>query len=409
VSFRAFDPERDREAAHRIWMEVGWLEKEKTEAADIFIAACRAMVAEVEGAAECLVLSAPGSLRYLEEDLSLAGVTSVTTSRIARKQGLARRLTARVVAADAADGALVSGLGMFEQGYYNQLGFGTGSYERWVGFDPARLRIPVKARVPRRIAGDEWAAVHAARLARLRGHGACNLSPAGITRGEIMWMSKGFGLGYYDGPGGTLSHHVWLNAREIENGPYSVRWTSYQTYDQLLELLALIRSLGDQVHLVNMLEPPGIQLQDLIEQPFKQHRISEKSRFEAGTQAGAYWQVRINDLVGCLEQTYLKGDGVRFNLALHDPIVRFLDGDVPWRGVGGEYIVTLGPRSGAEPGRDETLPTLACSVGAFTRMWLGVRPATGLAVTDELKGPEGLLRELDWALRLPEPNLDWDF
>ena len=37
-------------------------------------------------------------------------------------------------------------------------------------------------------------------------------------------------------------------------------------------------------------------------------------------------------------------------------------------------------------GRDETLPTLTCSVGAFTRLWLGVRPATGLAVTCRLAG-----------------------
>ena len=100
---------------------------------------------------------------------------------------------------------------------------------------------------------------------------------------------------------------------------------------------------------------------------------------------------------------------MRFNLALHDPIERFLDEGAPWRGISGDYVVALGPHSGAELGRDETLPTLTCSVGAFTRLWLGVRPATGLAVTDELEGPEELLRELDGVLRLPEPKLDWDF
>jgi hypothetical protein len=409
MTFCAYDPDRHREAAHRIWIEIGWIEKDKTGIVDLTINAGRAMVAEVDGAAECLVLSAPGSLRYLEEDLAFAGVTGVATSRIVRKQGLARRLAAHVVAADAAEGALVAGLGMFEQGYYNQLGFGTGGYEHWIGFDPARLRVPAKARVPRRIAADDWAVVHASRLGRLRGHGSCNLNPADITRAEIVEMDKGFGLGYYDGPGGSLSHHVWLSAREVESGPYTVQWTSYQTYGQLLELLALIRSLGDQVHLVRMREPPGIQLQDLVEQPFKQRHISEKSRFETGTRANAYWQVRINDLAGCLERTHLRGGEVRFNLSLHDPIERFLDEGAPWRGIGGEYVVVLGPDSGAESGRDEALPTLAASAGAFTRMWLGVRPATGLAVTDELQGPEELLRELDWTLRLPEPRLDWDF
>jgi len=90
-------------------------------------------------------------------------------------------------------------------------------------------------------------------------------------------------------------------------------------------------------------------------------------------------------------------------------LVGFLDDDAPWWGVSGDYVVTLGPTSSAEPGRDVALPTLTASAGAFTRMWLGVRPATGLAVTDELSGPQGLFEELDWALRLPDPKPDWDF
>ena len=48
-------------------------------------------------------------------------------------------------------------------------------------------------------------------------------------------------------------------------------------------------------------------------------------------------------------------------------------------------------------------------MGAFTRLWLDVRPATGLAVTDELAGPQELLEELDWLLRLPDPKPDWGF
>ena len=35
-----------------------------------------------------------------------------------------------------------------------------------------------------------------------------------------------------------------------------------RTYDQLMELLALIKQLGDQVFAVSMSEPPGIQMQD---------------------------------------------------------------------------------------------------------------------------------------------------
>jgi hypothetical protein len=71
--------------------------------------------------------------------------------------------------------------------------------------------------------------------------------------------------------------------------------------------------------------------------------------------------------------------------------------------------VRLGPTSGARSGREDALPTLTASVGAFSRLWLGVRPATGLAVTDGISGPPGLLAALDSLLRLPTPQPDWDF
>ncbi|HPO74879.1 MAG TPA: GNAT family N-acetyltransferase, partial [Armatimonadota bacterium] len=159
--FRAYDPERDREATHRIWREVGWLKKGREEAMDRYVRASRALVAEIDGTAECLVLSTPGSLRYLDEDLPFACVIGVTTSYIARRQKLAGRLAARLVAADALDGALVTALGMFEQGFYNKLGFGTGTYEIFYAFDPAHLRVPVSPRVPCRITPDDWEEVHA--------------------------------------------------------------------------------------------------------------------------------------------------------------------------------------------------------------------------------------------------------
>jgi hypothetical protein len=411
VTFRNYDPNKDREAVHRIWREVGWLEKdEKMErAADVIIECSRALVAEINGEAECLVLTTPSTMRYLDRDLAFSAITSVTTSRVARKQGLASRLTALAVAADSSDGALVAGLGIFEQGYYNQLGFGSGGYEHWISFDPARLKVSAKARVPRRITSDDWEMVHASRLARLRGHGACSLNPSGATRSEMLWAKNNFGLGYCDGPNGELTHHFWCRAKEVEHGPYSIEWMSFQTPAQFLELMALIRNLGDQVRLVRMREPQGIQLQDVIEQPFKQRQVSDKSKFESSMRATAYWQMRTCNLLGCLERTHLRSGEVRFNLALTDPIERFLDESAPWHGAAGDYVVTLGLSSGAEPGKDDSLPTLTASVGAFTRLWLGVRPASGLAVTDELSGPPELLEKLDWTLRLPDPKPDWDF
>ena len=92
-----------------------------------------------------------------------------------------------------------------------------------------------------------------------------------------------------------------------------------------------------------------------------------------------------------------------------DPIEAFLDEKSPWGGVTGSYVVTLGPSSGAEPGTDSSLPTLTATIGAFTRLWLGVRPASGLTVTDRLSGPTELLEQLDWVLQLPDPKPDWDF
>lgn len=412
MRFREYDPKRDGEAAHRIYREVGWLEKDskqQEEGIDLFLSCSRAFVADVNGEAECLVIATPATVRYVDRDLSLSAITGVTTSRVARKQGLASRLTAQAVAADAGDRVLVAGLGVFEQGFYNQLGFGTGGYEHWIAFDPARLKIDIRARIPRRIGVDDWEAVHASRLARLRGHGCCNLLPPEITRAEMLWAENGFGLGYSDGANGGLTHHIWCTAKDVEHGPYRVEWMAFQTREQFLELMALIRNLGDQVRLVRMREPQGVQLQDLIEQPFRQRQVTERSRFESRMHATAYWQMRMCDFQSCLEHTYVRGGEVRFNLTLTDPIEGFLDQTAPWRGVGGDYVVTLGSSSGVEPGVDRALPRLTGSVGAFTRLWLGVRPATGLAVTDDLSGPPELLEALDWAFLLPDPKPDWDF
>lgn len=406
--FRAYDKTRDRDAAHRIWEEVGWLEKEAKEAMDVLMDASRTMVAEVNGSAECLVLTTPGSMRYLDRDVPFVGVTGVTTSRVARKRGLAKRLAALALALDVADGAALAGLGMFDQGFYDALGFGTGSYEHHFTFDPAHLRAEIPRRVPRRITKEDWAKAHEARLCRCRRHGEINLQPAAATRSEMLCQKKGFGLGYHDGPDGALSHYVWCDDRGGEHGPYAVHWLVYQTREQFWELVGLLKSLGDQVHWIEMLEPPGIQLQDLLEQPFKQQRITRRATHPARSGSVAWWQMRICDLPACLAHTHLCQGSLTFNLCLVDPIERYLDKGAPWRGIGGKYMVSLGPCSRAERGRQGSLPTMKASVNAFTRLWLGVRPASSLAVTDDLHAPEALLRELDRVLCLPQPHVGWE-
>jgi hypothetical protein len=409
MQWRDYDPKNDRDAVHRIWREVGWLPKGNEPAVDAFLSCGRALVADADGQPECAVTTAPGLIRYLKEDLPFVEVTGVATSRVARQQGLARRVLARALAADVADGALLSRVCIFDQGFYNRVGFGPGSYEHTLSFDPATLRLDVSPRVPQRLGREDGELMHASRLARRRGHGGVIYPDSGLTDSEVRWSENQFGLGYRDGPNGELTHHLWCSPDNVEFGPYFVQWMSYQNWQQFLELLALLKNLGDQVRLVSMREPQGLQLQDLLERPFRHHAITDKSPYPNRMSAYAFWQVRMLDVPGCLAATKLDCGEIKFNLRLSDPIEGLLDEGGPWRGVAGRYLVTLGAYSGAELGEDASLPTLTASANAFTRMWLGVRPATGLSVTDDLSGPPELLDHLDSVLRLPEPKPDWDF
>lgn len=409
VQDRDYDPTRDHDAAARIWAEVGWLPGTDTRQLDAFLAAANhVLVSDVAGQPECLVMAAHGTIRHQAEDLTFAGITGVTTSRVARKLGLARRLVAALLARAAEAGALVAGLGMFEQGFYDQVGFGTCAYGNWVGFDPAHLRVDRPFGVPCRLGVDDWAACHAARLARHRGHGSISFDSAEVTHGDLVEHEHGFGLGYRDGDG-ALTHAFWAGAAPGEHGPYEVHWTAWQTPDQLLELLALLHGLGDQVRLVKLLEPAGVQLQDLVDKPFRALMVTAKGSYETRIECCAETQLRILDVPGCLARTHLRGVDLRFNLVLTDPVTPHLPPDAAWRGAPGEWRVTLGPDCTAEPGSEPALPTLRAPVGAFSRLWMGVRPATGLAVTDDLSGPDELLDELDHAFRLPAPAFDWPF
>jgi len=411
MKLRAYEDAKDRAASMRIYREVGWVTSDEHEKAAAEIpTAGPSLVAEIDGSVESLACSASGTIRHLREDLSLSAITTVATSRVARKRALAAQLTARLLAEEAERGCDVAVLGIFEQGYYNQLGFGNGAYEHWYGFDPARLLVDASPRIPVRLGPDDWEAMHANRLGRIRSHGTCSLTPPELTRAEALWSENGFGLGYRDETG-ELSHHFWCTAKEAEHGPYTILWMAYRTKSEFLELLALLKSLGDQVRTVKINEPPEIQLQDLIAQPFKLRQLTHRTEHESRMTASPYWQARILDLEACLSRTHLGSGGgpLRFNLELSDPIEEHLDADAPWRGLVGDYVITLGSESGCESGRDQDLPTLKASVNAFTRLWLGVRSATGLSWTDDLDGPAELLTQLDEVLRLPIPRPDWEF
>jgi hypothetical protein len=327
---------------------------------------------------------------------------------VTRRHGLAARTTAQALAEEALAGTPVAVIGVFEQGFYNRLGFGNGAYQFWCTFDPAQLSVAPTTRPPVRITADDWQAVHDSRVRRRPWHGAASLSSSRLTRAEMLWDADAFGLGYRDAEG-RLAHHLWCSPEKPRRGPYTVEWMSFRTREEFLELLGLLRDQSDQVHSVGMTEPPGLQLQDLLQQPFKGRRVTENSPHVQRMTANAYWQVRFLDLSKALAQTHLESGGVRFNVVLADPIAEYLPSDAPWRGLAGNYVVALSPECSVRPGADSHLPTLRASVGAFTRLWLGVRSATSLSWTDDLSGPPDLLSELDRVLCLPSPSSDWEY
>ena len=435
MEIRPYEAERDLQAVQRIWREVGWIDSDAGAAAVAdMLSTGRCLTAALDGQTECLAHTSLGAMRYrnaarnqnlhenlapgVNEDLSMCAVTAVMTSPIARKLGLALRITARQLAAGAEDGAALAVLGIFDQGFYDRLGFGTGSYEHTFRFDPATLRVDVPFRPPKRLTQDDWRAVHGAMMHRRRGHGGCLLPAAELMKAELNFRPKSFGFGYERD--GALTHCVWMVAEDMEHGPYQVQMLAYQDGPQLLELLALLKSLGDQVSLIEMHEPPDIQLQTLLKEPFRHRRNTRNSDYAAYHRTSAWWQLRMLDLGACVAARQWPGEEVRFNLKLTDPVAEFLP-DASWLGCAGDYWISVGSTSYAETGHRDDLPTLRASVNAFSRLWFGVAPATGLAVTDGLAvegadrsdwlegSPMPLLDRLDEALCLPPPRTGWDF
>lgn len=413
MHIRPYEEARDFDAVKRIWYETGWIDGE-TAAGYLkgFLSINNCLTGVLDDAAECLVIATPGLIRYEDEDLRMCAVTAVTTSRVARKQRMAQQLTAQQLAAGAEAGDEVAVLGMFDQGFYDRVGFGTGSYVHTVKFDPASLLVDAHFRPPRRLTKDDWKDVSAAMLARRRGHGGAVLNDPEIFKAELGWSQKdnGFGLGYYDGSeeGSELTHFMWFVTDAVEHGPYSVVFCAYQSNDQLMELLALLKSLGDQVSMVEMQEPHDVQLQTLLKQPFRHRRNSKASAFANQHNTSAWWQLRVLDVAACVAKRHWSGDEVAFNLELKDPVEPMLQ-DSNWQGCGGEYHVTLGAQSVAERGHRVGLPLLSASVNAFSRLLFGIAPASSLAITDDIQADPELFARLDEALLLPAMCLGWDF
>jgi len=408
MQYRKYNPKKDKEAVHQIWYDCGWIQQGFPDPMDILIEKARTVVADVDGRPECLVVSYFGDIRHFDEELKFSAIAGVTTSLVARKQKLAAGLTAAKIAEDVQEGALVAGLGMFEQGYYDKLGFGTGPYDHIFFFSPASLKTTVRPRVPIRLGQKDWKRMHRARLNRRRRHGSLNMFIPEATRWEMVKDKGAFGLGYTDAKG-TLTHFVWISGRGKERGPFYITCIAYQNFEQFHELMALVKSFGEQIVTMRFIETPDVQFQDLLDKPIRHRNMTYKGDEENRGLAIAWWQIRICDLVGTLRKTHFDGQDVKFNLELNDPIEKYLDQSFKWRGISGDYTVVLGPKSSAKKGLTKGLPTLKTTVNAFSRLWLGARSASALSATDNFIAPEKLIAGLDKLICTPVPHIDWPF
>ena len=408
MNYRKLNFEKDKDAIFRILNEVGWVhDKDKDTYLNSFLPKGDCWVVTIDDEPEVMVISTKGTIKYLKEDIQLGAVTGVTASFIARKQGIAARMTANKVAMDAMNGAEVQTLCIFDQGYYNKLGFGNGSYETLVEFSPSMLKIDRRIKNLKRFTSKDTEKMHKNRLDRMVQHGSVTLEDY-TTMAEFGEDDKNIGLGFVDEKG-NITHHLTFWGKGKENGPIWIKWMSYQNLDQLMDLLAILKSLEDQIYLVRMIEPKEIHLQDFMERPFQTKSLTKKSQFQNGMNVSSFWQHRIINIEKCLRKTHLNCENFSFNLELSDPIEKYISDEIEWKGIGGKYTVHLGKNSKVEKDFTRNLPVLKASVGAFTRMWFGILPASTLVYSDGLEAPKDLLEKLDQAFILPKPRIDWEY
>lgn len=393
----------DLPAVQRIWREVGWVDEDEAPALADFLADATTRVAVIDGEAEASGSTHRGTMRHGDRDVATSFVTSITTSRIGRGQGLARDVLDALLLDAAADGATLSMLGMFEQGYYDRSGFGTGAEMLMHRLDPASLPDDLPRRRPVRLSLDDAAEVDAALQARARGHGGVAIPSAAMRRAEMTFDDDGFGLGHRDARG-ALTHHVWCSVGG-EHGPYRVRSWSWRTTEQLFELLGALRSLADQVRWLVLPEPWCLQLRTLTSLPGRQEVLTRGTRHHYAVDADAWWQARILDLPAAM--AVLRSQvPLRLHVRVTDPLEETRGFDR----VAGDWLLEL-DRDGSTATRPSGTadPDLVCSVNTLTRLWLGVRRPSTVLRTDGVALDDDLAAALDAAVRLPRPDVGHDF
>ena len=405
---RAYKPE-DLEHSLRIFREIGWMDGKDSDK-DVFMAYIdegNSLVADLNGEVEVFVVTRSGCCKYLEDDIPFSAVTGVATSRVARQQGLAGGVTAMAIAESAKNGAAMSILGIFDQGYYEKFGYGNTVNHRISTIDPSQLKVPRLSRSPKRLSKNDAKAMHECRCRRKRYHGGCNLNGSGETKATTIWQEHGFGLGF-ENENGMLTHFLWIEPKG-EHGPYNVCFTGWETHEQFIELLSVLNSLSDQIHGVRMADPPRLQLQDFLTRPHATRRARKGGDFDINVVSQIWMQCRILDLPVCVGAMKCCGPPVSFNLELTDPIEKYLPKESSWRGIGGNWTIRIGENSSATLGSDPALQTASCTVNDLSRIWFGSSTAESVSVTGDFRSDPELIQAIDRVVCIPTPVVDWDF
>jgi len=405
-----YDKEKHLEKCISIWMDVGWLMNGQEKLANLWFDSADALVGEHFNDVVALGLAHSGTFRHAahSQDIPFCAISAVTVALHGRKLGFAGTLTAELLARGAERGEAFAGLGMFEQGFYDRLGFANYPYTRIAEFRPSELMLSgFFSSDPVRLGKQNWQDIHQSRINRLRYHGSVNLPPV-ITQADMEINKNTFAIGFRNKIG-EMTHHYVVRSVKGEHGPMSVIWMAFQTPDQFKDILLSIKSFGDQIDIVSLQEPPGIQFQSLLRKPISTNRQSTGSAgHKVGIRTGSWSQGRILDLRKCIEGMNCVGKECSFNLILTDPVEKYLDSSFEWKGCGGEYTIRFSSESNAELGITEGLPVMKCSVNTFSKLWTGTAKPSMLPYTDKITAPSSLLEKLDKTLNLPEPSFDWD-
>lgn len=406
-----YQPEAHETATLRNWKEIAWIDPDAKEKDTQVVARClrewRTLIGLYNGSPEASSSWTPATIRIGTEDLSLCAITGVTTSRYARVEGLASRVTVAALQSGAQAGMAVAALGCFDQGFYNRFGFGNGPYIHVLRFDPATLRVDRLSRAPDRLDPEETGECHQARLRRFRMHGGVNIAAPIQTELDLFDSDNPLGVGFRNETG-DLTHHMWLSGKDRENGPLSVGGASVSEPEQWLELLGYLRSLSSDIRLIRMPQPPGLQLSDVIHQPFRNMEVRFRGEYQMRFNMLPYYQLRILDLEAAIAALHIPGPERDLSVRISDPVAA--DFDSEWPGTSGDYRLTIGsPCRIQRMERPVSDPDIRAGIGAFSRWWAGILPASSLVLTDEFHADPATCALLDRRPAMPSPLPDWDF